>query len=253
MNVENTTAIITGATGTIGGAIALELARMGCDCVLHYNTRRELAEELAETVRGMGVSAVCVQADLTEAEQIRKLFIRATDAGPARVLVNSAAVFVRQPLRDVTAEGTRRVLDMNLTAAIIASQEFVRSVDTHFTRHVDMEAHPLPIAKIVNLVDVGGERPWANYTTYCASKAGLIAATKSMAKELAPAISVNAIAPGMVNFPRSFSEEERERQLKMIPAGRIGKPSEVAGAVKFLLENDYVTGQVINVDGGRCI
>jgi len=88
---------------------------------------------------------------------------------------------------------------------------------------------------------------------YCASKAGLIAATKSMAKELAPKIYVNAVAPGVVTWPEDGDKEEYNRQVSMIPAGRVGKPKDITNAVIFLLKNDYITGQTINVDGGRCI
>ena len=109
------------------------------------------------------------------------------------------------------------------------------------------------VGKIINISDVGGIRPWAKHTLYCSSKAGLIGATKAIAKELAPAICVNSIAPGVVTWPSDFDESERHRQLSFIPMRRIAEPKEVTEAIIFLLKNDYITGQVLNVDGGRCI
>jgi pteridine reductase len=128
----------------------------------------------------------------------------------------------------------------------LLSQEFARLVEAE-------GAEGNPAAKIVNMVDVGGEKVWKEYSVYCAAKAGLIAATKSLAKELAPRITVNAVAPGVVTWPEAFDEAGKKRQLGFIPAGRIAEPVEVAAAVVFLLQNDYITGQVINVDGGRAI
>jgi NAD(P)-dependent dehydrogenase (short-subunit alcohol dehydrogenase family) len=136
---------------------------------------------------------------------------------------------------------------MNLTAPILTAQHFVRIVKN------DVPQTDSPIAKIINIADVGGIRPWAEYTLYCASKAGLISVTKSLAKELAPAICVNAIAPGLATWPENFSEQAKQRQLQRIPIGRIADPKDISNAIVFLLKNDYITGQTLNVDGGRCI
>ena len=95
--------------------------------------------------------------------------------------------------------------------------------------------------------------PWANYVLYCSSKAGLIGATKALAKEFAPAICVNAVAPGIVTWPEDFDEEKRKKQISMIPLKRFAKAEEIAQAVVSLLKNDYITGQVLCVDGGRSI
>ena len=160
---------------------------------------------------------------------------------------NSAAVFSRQPLGEVTFEEAQRVLNLNLTAAILTSRAFAKRIDGKFGGSESV------VGKIINISDVGGIRPWAGYVLHCSSKAGLIGATKALAKELAPAICVNSIAPGVVTWPSDVDEAEKQRQLKFIPAGRIAEPKEVADAVIFLLRNDYITGQTLNVDGGRCI
>jgi pteridine reductase len=161
-----------------------------------------------------------------------------------RFLVNSAAVFVRTPVGGIGGAEAVRVLELDLLAPILLAQAFAGFI---------AEARPteIPAAKIINIADVGGQRPWKQYSVYCAAKAGLIAATKALAKELAPAITVNAVAPGLVTWPQEMGEADRARQLTLIPAGRPARPDEVADAVVFLLRNDYITGQVINVDGGR--
>jgi len=249
MELEGLTAVITGSSGKLGGVIALALAEAGCKCICHYHKNRQRAEELVEQVTGLGQEAIAVGADLTKTDEIEKLFAGAAAIGPVRILVNSVSIFQRQPLADVTFDNARGAMDINLVGPVLACREFAQGV-TAGQKSVESEN---PVGKIINLVDVGGIRPWANYAVYCASKAALIAATKSMAKELAPAVCVNAIAPGVITWPAGFSEEDKRRQLAHIPAGRTGYTSEITSAIIFLLKNDYITGQVLNVDGGRCI
>jgi pteridine reductase len=129
---------------------------------------------------------------------------------------------------------------------------FAQKVKQHFIK-IDTEQDKFPVAKIINITDIGGVRPWANYVLYCSSKAGLIGATKSLAKELAPDILVNSIAPGIIAWPANFDQAQKKRQINKIPVNRIGKLEELTAALMFLLENDYITGQNLNVDGGRCI
>ena len=138
------------------------------------------------------------------------------------------------------------MLNTNLVGPILVSKRFAELLD----RPADCDE---PVGKIVNISDVGAIKPWAEYSVYCASKAGLVAVTKAMAKELAPGVCVNSVAPGVITWPDGFTEEDKKRQLGFIPAGRTGQPSDVANAVVFLLESDYITGQVLAVDGGRAI
>ena len=246
MDINATTAIITGSTGQVGRAIAFELARCGCACVCHYCHNKDGAEEVVSAIAGDGGRAVAAQADLTKADEIGRLFGEFEGFGRPRVLVNSAGIFERGTIAEVTTENAGRMLNTNLLAPVMVSARFAEGL-------AGVECHSGPVGSIVNIADIGGIRPWANYTMYCASKAGLIAATKSMAKELAPAISVNAIAPGVITWPTEAEKEEYDRQVRMIPAGRVGTVEEIAKAVVFLLKNNYITGQVLNVDGGRCI
>jgi NAD(P)-dependent dehydrogenase (short-subunit alcohol dehydrogenase family) len=197
-------------------------------------------------IMSLGPKAVAVAADLTCPEGIETLFAQASLFSPPSILINSAAVFTRRPLGDIEQKYAQDMLNANLIAPILVSRSFVGSLD--IPAEIDE-----PIAKIVNLTDVGAIKPWGEYAIYCASKAGLVAVTKSLAKELAPAVCVNSVAPGTVTLPDDFSEEEKQKQLAMIPSGKMGKLSDIADAVVFLLKNDYITGQTLTVDGGRTL
>jgi NAD(P)-dependent dehydrogenase (short-subunit alcohol dehydrogenase family) len=247
MKLRGKSATITGSSGRLGSAIAKALAQAGCNCICHYNHNRQKAETLAERLQAFGVKAMAIEADLTKPERIDLLFERAAELGTPQILINSAAVFSRGALNDVTFEEARRVLDINLTAAILTSRAFAKMVNSKFP---DAET---TVGKIINIADVGGVRPWAGYVLYCSSKAGLIGATRALARELAPAICVNSVAPGVVTWPSDFDESEKQRQLKFIPVRRIARMNEVTEAVIFLLKSDYITGQVLGVDGGRSI
>ena len=247
MELKDRVAVITGSTGRLGSEIALALAQGGAHCVCHYHENKGAAEELAAKIEDLGGRAIAVCANLARPEQIEELFAEAEGIGPVQILINSAAVFSRAPLAEVTIEDIHRTFDINLVGPILASRYFAQAIQKK------SENSDRPVAKIINLADVGGVRPWAGYSVYCASKAGLIAVTKSLAKELAPAITVNAIAPGIINWLDEFDEDDKKRRLSHIPARRIGLAKEVTSAIIFLLENDYITGQVLNVDGGQCI
>jgi pteridine reductase len=242
MELTNITCLITGSTGTLGTAIALALARGGADCVCHYHTRAGLAGELAGQIVRLGRKAMVLQADLRSPEQIENLMEKASGFGSLRLIVNSAATFGRRKLADITAQSMRDILDTNVIAPLLVSRAFVKKLPNQNTP-----------AKIINIADVGALHPWAGYAEYCASKAGLVAITKSLAKELAPAITVNAVAPGIVTWPETMSQEHMQKAITAIPLKRFAEPQEIADTVLFLIANDYITGQVIQVDGGRGI
>ena len=250
MEIQGLTAVITGATGRLGEAIVLGLAEQGMDCVCHYHRNSQKAKTLVDQITAMGRRAVAVQADLSRQEEVERLFQTAKAFGRVRVLVNSAAVFARQPLAELTDKILQQTLSVNVAAPMLTSRFFV---DLLRAEGLDSTTIGEPFAKIINLVDVAGLKPWAEYAAYCASKAGLIGLTKALAKELAPGITINAVAPGIIAASEPMNPDEERKQLARIPAGRFGQPEEVVRAIVFLLENDYISGQVLAVDGGRTI
>ncbi len=247
MELKGTTAVITGSSGQIGAAIALALAQTGCNCICQYNRSEKAAKELVEHIEKLGTKALAIQANLTRRGEIEHLFEKAAKLGTPQVLVNAAAVFSRRPLPEVTFEEAQSVLKLNVSVPILAGRFFAEKIKAAFATANSV------VGKIINIADIGGIKPWPEYVLYCSSKAALIGATKALAKELAPAVCVNAVAPGIVSFPGDFDEVQKKKQLSLIPAARIGRPAEIADAVIFLLKNDYITGQNLNVDGGRCI
>ncbi|MCD4830986.1 MAG: SDR family oxidoreductase [Anaerohalosphaeraceae bacterium] len=247
MEIKGKTAIITGSSGKLAGTVAITLAEAGANCLCHYNTNIQAANQLVEKIQSLGQTAITLQADLTTQDGIDKLLAGASELENLSILINSASVFEKRPIENIDFASARQTIDLNLISPIVISCQFAEAV-----RSANPAAKS-PAAKIINLVDIAAEKPWAGYAVYCASKAGLAAATKSMAKELAPEFTVNAIAPGLIDLPEDCDEQEKAKQLAMIPASRCGEASEVAAAVKFLIENDYITGQVINIDGGRSV
>jgi len=248
MNIEGLTAIVTGATGRLGRAFALGLAGRGMDCICHFHRDSKTAEEVVAQITAMGRRAAAIQADLGSEKEVEQLLAAAGAFGKVRVLVNSAAVFGRCPLDELTGPAVQRMLDVNLVGPMLASRYFVQLLEAE---GLDLENAGRPFAKIITMADVGAIKPWAEYAAYCASKAGLIGLTKALAKELAPGATVNAIAPGIITRPEPMDDADEQKQLARIPAGRFGHPEDVVRAVLFLLENDYITGQVIGIDGGR--
>ena len=240
--------IVTGASGQLGGAIALLLAGRGMDCVCHYHTGAEQVNTVVNEIEKLGRRAVAVQADLSQADTAGVIFERAAAMGDVRVLINSASVFQRQPLGTFTEADVAAMLGVNLTAPMMLCDAFARYLKAEGFLQSEQTA-----ASIINLVDVAGVKPWGGYGPYCATRAGLIGLTKSLAKELAPGVTVNAIAPGIVTWPGKMDAGEESKQLDMIPAGRFGEPGDITRTIDFLLDNTYITGQVLCIDGGRSI
>ena len=242
MQLEGAAALITGAGTRIGQAIAIGLAQSGCDVAIHYHGSAKGAEETARAVRSARRRAELLQADLTDAAAARGLADQAARAlKRLDVVINSAAIMVREPVETVTPESWDATLDLNLRAMFFVSQGAV----PHLRRAK---------GKIVNIADIAGMEPWPAYVPHCVSKAGVIMLTQALARALAPDIAVNAVAPGAVLLPEDWDEEAREHIRKTTPLARLGDPADVVAAVRFLLAGtDYVTGTVLVVDGGRLI
>lgn len=242
MRLDGAAALVTGAGRRVGQAIAVALAQAGCDVAVHYHGSAAGAQETARAVEQAGRRAKLLQADLSDAAAARKLPDQAAAAFKRLdVVVNSAAVMVREPVEEVTPESWDATLDLNLRAMFFVSQGAI----AHLRRAK---------GKIVNIADLAGLEPWPAYVTHCVSKAGVIMLTKALARALAPDIAVNAIAPGAVLLPDEWDEKSRQHIEATTPLARLGSPADVVAAVKFLLTGtDYVTGTILVVDGGRLI
>jgi len=242
VRLEGAAALVTGAGKRIGQAIAIGLAQSGCDVAIHYHGSGEGAEETARAVRAAGRRAELLQADLADAAAAHGLADKAARAlKRLDIVVNSAAIMVREPVETVTPESWDATFDLNLRAMFFVSQGAI----PHLRR---------ANGKIVNLADIAGMEPWPAYVPHCVSKAGVIMLTKGLARALAPDIAVNAVAPGAVLLPEEWDEAARDHIRKTTPLERLGSPDDVVAAVRFLLAGtDYVTGTVLVVDGGRLI
>lgn len=242
MRLADAAVLVTGAGRRLGQAIAIGLARAGGDVAVHFHGSAEGAERTAREIRGAGRRAELVRADLTDAAAARRLADQAARAlGRLDVVVNSAAIMVRQPVETITPDAWDATLDLNLRAAFFVAQGAIPHLrDTN--------------GKIVNLADVAGFEAWPAYLPHCVSKAGVVMLTRALARALAPEIAVNAVAPGPVLLPEEWDAPTREHIRATTPLKRLGEPADVVAAVRFLLEgSDFVTGTVVVVDGGRLI
>ncbi len=226
----------------MGRALCLELAGMGIDVAVHHRSSAAGAEETAARCREAGVRAVVVAGELGSADGCRRVVAGAAEAlGGLEVLVNSAADFTPSTFAETTEEEFDRALAVNLKGPFFCAQA----------------AAPHMIAaglgRIVNLADVAGLEPWPRFAAHCASKAGLVMLTRSLAQELAPVVTVNAIAPGAVLMPDGAGAPATGRAAGKTVLQRVGSPDDVAGALRYLLEADYVTGHTLVVDGGRLV
>ena len=242
MRLQGAAALVTGAGTRVGQAIAIGLARSGCDVAIHYHGSAKGAEETARAVRAAGHRAELLQADLSDANAARGLAAEAARRlERLDVLVNSAAIMVQERVEDVTPASWDATFHLNLRAMFFVSQGAI----PHLRRAK---------GKIVNMADIAGMEPWPAYVPHCISKAGVIMLTKGLARALAPDIAVNAIAPGAVLLPEDWDEQARQHIVETTPLKRLGSPEDVVAAVRFLLEGtDYATGTILVIDGGRLI
>ncbi|HKG53074.1 MAG TPA: SDR family oxidoreductase [Anaerolineales bacterium] len=226
-------ALVTGAAHRLGKAFALTLARQGFNLVLHYHQSLDEAIQTQAEIESMGRRVILSQADLTDPAQIQSLI---SNLDSLSVLVNSAAFMPRGNVGLLTLENWDTSLDLNLRAPFLLAQECSKKMN--------------PGSLIVNITDVGAQKAWSRYPSYTVSKAALESLTKILARALAPQIRVNAIAPGFVLQSEIVSDEEWQRLMNRIPLKRPARPEEIASALEFLLKNEYITGQIIVVDGG---
>lgn len=231
---------MTGAGKRLGRAVALRLAADGCDVVVHYRSSEKDAREAVTEIEKLGRRGVALAADLNQVGEIKRLFARAAEEfGRLDILVNSAANFIASPFEATKETDWDNSLDSNLKAPFFCAQAATPMLKS--ARGV-----------IVNFADIGGIMGWPGFIPHSISKAGVIMLTRSLAKELAPEIRVNAIAPGTITMPGDPPEWERD-YVQRAPLKRTGTPEDICDAVSFLTTAKFVTGQVLVVDGGRVL
>ena len=243
MQLANKRALITGGGRGLGRAIAQRLGGAGMDIALHYKDSAEQAEQTAKEIEQLSRRCLAVPADLGSNQEIDKMLeqIR-SDLGPIDVLVNNAAIFVLMRLDEFEAAVWQEIFEVNVFGPAALSQRVGRQMKIRGS------------GKIINILDIAAERPFASHAGYCASKAALSSLTKSWAKALAPEVQVNAVAPGIIDWPDFFNEAQRRSYIQRTPLGRTGAYDDVAQTVLFLVkEASFVTGQIISVDGGRTL
>lgn len=245
--LEGKVAIVTGGTRGIGRAIVIDLAANGADVALNYRQSADLAQELAETIRGMGRRALIVQADVSSFADAQAMAQKVLDEfGRLDILVNNAGMNWDGVVWKMTEEQWDRVIEVDLKGTF------------NYTRAVTPIFRQQESGKIVNITSINGLRGKFGQTNYSAAKAGVIGFTKACARELGRySVNVNAVAPGLIEteMVKEAPENVREMALAEIVLGRLGLPEEVAYVVTFLCTEKarHITGQVIQVDGGQYI
>lgn len=249
MDLQNKIALVTGAAHRVGKGIALALAREGVHVVVHYGRSHEAAQQTKDEIESLGVEAFLFSADLGDPAQIEALFAAVRDRfGRLDILVNSAASFQRQPFDEITLEDWDRVMAVNLRAPFLCTQHAARLMGT-------VDRAPEEAALIVNISDLAGVYPWPHFVQHGVSKAGLLHLTKAAAVELVPHIRVNAILPGPILPPDGVDPagERWQHITRGVPLQRSGDPINIGQTVVFFAQNDFITGAVVNVDGGEGI
>jgi len=240
----NKTIFITGAAKRIGKEIALTFKELGWNIIIHYNSSKKDADELADQInKDNPNSAKTVQGNLDIKEDIQKILSEVSDAFPSvDLLVNNASTFYPTPIDEISEDHWEKLVGSNLKGPLFLIQGLKEKLK---------ESN----GSIINITDTNLTKGVANYSIYSAAKAGLEAITKGLARELAPKIKVNAIAPGAMLEPPdvTWTEGQKNRVIESIPLKRMGSEKDIANAVKFLAHSEYITGQIIKVDGGRSL
>ncbi|WP_410500064.1 pteridine reductase [Chitinibacter sp. S2-10] len=243
--MDNKVVLITGGARRVGAGIARFLHAQGWRILLHCRASVTQAQALADELNAIRANSVAVYPlDLLQTERLPELVAAAVQQfGRLDAVINNASSFFATPVGEFTESAWLDLLGSNLKAPLFLAQAAVSELQK--TQGV-----------IVSIADIHVDRPFPEHTLYTVAKAGLVAMTKSLARELAPAVRVNAVAPGTNIWPDDggiFTQEKQQEILGSIPMGRIGQPDDLAQAIHFLLEASYLTGVVLPVDGGRSV
>jgi NAD(P)-dependent dehydrogenase (short-subunit alcohol dehydrogenase family) len=237
--LEGQVALVTGAAKRVGRSIALRLAADGADLIINYLSSKPEAEELVREVESVGRRALAVQGDVAQRQDVENIFATIeVKFGRLDILVNNAGIFFAAKFEELTEEQWDHILNANLKSQFLCAQAAAPIMKRQGR------------GRIINISSLGGILAWPAYTHYCVSKAGVIMLTRCLARALGPEILVNSVAPGTIQFP---GEKPDEDYIKMVPLHRVGTGDDIAGAVAYLATADFVTGQIIAVDGGRAL
>jgi pteridine reductase len=234
-------ALVTGAAKRLGRAIALGLAHEGADLAVHYGKSSTEADELIGEIEESGSRAAAFSAELTDVSAIQNLVDNVLrHFGRLDILINCAANFIETKFGETTEKTWDTSLDTNLKAPFFCAQ----AAAPHLVKSGR--------GVIINFADIGGLLGWGEYLPHSLSKAGIILMTRILAKELAPAVRVNAIAPGTITMPGDPPEWQADF-IRRAPLHRTGRPDEIVDTVLYLIDSEFMTGQTIVVDGGRTL
>lgn len=239
MELQGRVGIVTGGGVRVGRAIALGLARSGVDVFIHYNRSAEPAERTAEEARELGVRAAVGSVNLADPTKAAALVdLTKRSLGIPSILVNSASGFPSDTIADVTVDAWRATLDLTLASPVFATQAFANALPE------DLDG------AVVNITDVRTQTPYREHFSYIVAKGGIDTFTKTAALQLAPRIRVNAVALGVILPPPQEDDDYAARLATDLPLGRVGGTGPVVTTVLSLLENDFITGEIVRVDGG---
>ena len=234
---------MTGATGMLGSEIALAVAGLGYTVFFTWHSSEEKAAETLEKICWISPESKMVRCDISKTRDIVNAFVAFRQQfDRLDLLITSASNFFSTPLPDVTEEEWDSLIDTNLKGTFFTMQEAIRI----------MQKQPF-LSRIITMTDISADLVWRNFAPYTVSKSGIQHLTRIFAKEFAPAILVNSVAPGTVTLNANKDMVTQEEMIKKIPLQRLGDPLDIIKSITFLLESDYITGQVINVEGGRLL
>ena len=238
------TIFVTGGAKRIGKAIIELFAKDGWKVIIHYNNSKADAETLADSINAKNAdTAFIVQGDLDKADQVNNIISKVDGyTETIDLLINNASTFYPTPIEEISEDHWEKLIGSNLKGPLFLIQGLKEKLKSSN-------------GSIINITDTNLSKGVPNYSIYAAAKAGLEAITKGLARELAPEIKVNAIAPGAMLEPPdvTWTEDQKNKVIESIPLNRMGSEQDIAEAVKFLAHSEYITGQVIKVDGGKSL
>ena len=243
MEIKNKIVLITGGAVRLGRAITLDLVKNGAKVFCHYNNSEKEALSLMDEVKSFAGNLILIKSDFSKIDQVEKNISEIlTKTKCIDILINNAAVFFKTPLGKVSEDDWDKLFSINLKAPFFISQK------------VGLLMKDQGFGKIINIGDTSGLNPWPGYLPYSLTKSGIISMTKGLAKALAPEVLVNCINPGPVIIPDYYKESDIKNAVDKTLIKKTGSADDIVQTVKYLIEGtDYITGSVLNVDGGRSI